>query len=557
MPVIDKAQIPQQQLGALPGPKIGTRVTPSTVGRDIQSLGLKGMEIANEIAIQEDEVATKALDVEYSKALREYEAGYLSKYGQDAHLGHGDYQKGLEKLKNEYMGRAANERQKRMFGDVAERRYASASQTGMNHQRREFKSWSDEVSQARAEELGQEAIQNRFDYGHVRQSINTGIEELREMGKRNGWGEDVLKNKTGAYQAGVHAKVIEAHLNSNQTGAAQNHFKTFGKAIEEADPNVAAKIRKAIEAESIDADAQMIAEAGLQMRGADGEIDPEAGRAWIRKNYSGKRETRAIAEYNRRINEDVSNKRIRDQQLIESSESVIVQGGGWADLNQDQKAALGIAGEKSIRALEAQRAKGSAPVTDWGVYLPLYERLLSKEPEVLAEAVKEATYINLGTKLAPTDMARIIKIASDAKIAMSPQGGGKASSSYSSFQGIHAQIKDGLTKRAGLDEDSDDYAEVYKRIQMDVWQQEAAQQEKLSPPQVNELLARHFREYLYDKPWRPDFGRLRPDEIEVDGVPKEYIDDILDSLYRRLGDVEITPEMIQATYNKAKAEGKL
>lgn len=544
MPVIDKAQIPQQQLGALPGPKIGTRVTPGQVGSTLQRVGMAGLDMATEIQIEEDEVATKALDVEFSKALREHESKYLSMYGQNAYEGHSEYQKGLETLKNEYLGRATTPRQKKMFGDVAERRYASASQTGSNHQRREFKSWSDEVSEARAEEMGQEAIQNRFDYGHVRQSINTGIEELRVMGQRNGWGADVLENKIGAYKAAVHAKVVEAHLDSNNVGAAQHYFDTFGKQVDEADPVVAAKIRKSLEAESIDADAQMIAEAGFNFRNANGDIDPEAGRAWIRKNYSGKREKRAIEELNRRVNENVNDQRLRDQQLIASGEEKIVQGGGWGDLTQAEKAAFGIAGEKSVRALEAQRSKGSTPATDWGVYFPLRERLLSDDPNVVREAAAEATYVNLSTKLAPSQMQMIQDLAASA----TGKKGKSGSSFYNSVRTAKSVIDKAL-ETADIEKGDKKYDEIYQRIERDIWAQAEVQQAKLEPPQVQALVARHFRDYLYEanSMWT---SRARPDEIAVDGVPQEYMDDILDAIYRRIGDKPVTSEMIRSVYNE-------
>jgi hypothetical protein len=217
---------------------INARATPVTdadafgfgVGQSLQkfgqtgiAVGAKGLDIATDMQTKYDESVVKKLDLEYSLKLEDLRQKHLSTRGQAAIDGLKDSKAELDKLRKEYEPQLQNERQKRLFGKVADARYLKEVQVFDSHSRRELDRFTDDTSAARVENFVSQVNKDASDKSAV-VNIESIRAELRNRAARNGWDAEKLKQEENKVLERTHANIIITRSNNKDPKGAKAWF---------------------------------------------------------------------------------------------------------------------------------------------------------------------------------------------------------------------------------------------------------------------------------------------------------------------------------------------
>lgn len=225
MPTVPKAER-QVQRAPLRG------VQQSGADRSAFGSGIaKGLNAVNSVVLDQlavqNETKAKELDVEFSKSLRAMQfdpkSGYYAKRGEDAYKYQPLFEQATEELRKTFLEQAENVSQASMLDKVMQARITRARDGVSRHAMKEYQSWVDNASNARAEDSLQEAIVNYNDTKFVNQLRTSGRNEIITVGQRNGKDQEVINAELKDYDSKLHAGTVQ-HLIQLDTKEARAYF---------------------------------------------------------------------------------------------------------------------------------------------------------------------------------------------------------------------------------------------------------------------------------------------------------------------------------------------
>lgn len=185
-----------------------------------------------------DEAAVKEADVKFNTARRDLlfnpETGYYGTKGKDALVRRQEVETALQKARQEVATSLANDRQRRMFERVAERRLQSELDSITRHALTERNAYLDGASKARIEDAVEDARTYYSDSDMVGRSLSIIQGEVQDMAERNGWDAAQTQQALEAARSNVHKGVIDRLLVDDPTGAAE-YLRQNRKQIDGAD----------------------------------------------------------------------------------------------------------------------------------------------------------------------------------------------------------------------------------------------------------------------------------------------------------------------------------
>lgn len=129
-------------------------------GAAMVNAGSVFMKIAERIQDDVDDTVTKQADNFLSEKIRERTTKYLLTKGQDAVNGYASVDEDLTKIVKDTADGLENEMQRKMFGNVAQRRLIAARAEMGAHQLKQLKEWKFNETKSRIDNLREDAVAN-------------------------------------------------------------------------------------------------------------------------------------------------------------------------------------------------------------------------------------------------------------------------------------------------------------------------------------------------------------------------------------------------------------
>lgn len=207
------------------------------------ALGQTAVKVATDFQNKYDEASAKNADTEFAKRAEEIRNRVMQSRGANAISGHDKALEDLRKARGDIESKLENDSQREMFIRAADARTLSSTRVFNNHLNREHENYQNEASAARIENQKREAGANFADGRAAKVSIAVGVNELRDMGKRNGWSADKTKFEVGSFESESHAGVIAAKITANDYNGAREWFAANGDKLT---PKVKIRIESAL-----------------------------------------------------------------------------------------------------------------------------------------------------------------------------------------------------------------------------------------------------------------------------------------------------------------------
>lgn len=173
-----------------------------------------------------DEAAAKDLDSEWMAYERDLmwgtdEApGYMMLNGKDALNARPKVDEALAKKAAELKAKAGGGQQRQqMFSSVIDRRLNAAADVSAQHGMREAQTYKLQATQGRQGVAADLAARQFSDPEAQRRSILTGVVEVREQGRLEGWDAATIKDKTLDYTSSIHTRAVASLIQTDPLGA--------------------------------------------------------------------------------------------------------------------------------------------------------------------------------------------------------------------------------------------------------------------------------------------------------------------------------------------------
>lgn len=304
---------------------------PDYTGKQAEALGAAMInsgsaviKIAERIQDTIDEANTKKFDNSTAEYIRKKQTDYLFTKGQDAINGYKAVDDDLTKYVASQMDGLENDMQRKMYGQVAERRLQAARASMNQHQLKELQQWNLTESKDRVSNLMMDAIENAPSYkvrGGIYDERKLAMEvEVSNIARLQGIvdREGNVDTKAEQYKSlmreantALHTKVLTSAINNDQLDFARDYLKKFRPEIS---PDQLNQIDKALDLGTFEAKTQGFADKfWISSKG-----DLAGALAMARDMLSGKEEDavvlrlKSFAQEQQAIKE-LENKKISDQ----------------------------------------------------------------------------------------------------------------------------------------------------------------------------------------------------------------------------------------------------
>lgn len=209
---LNDAKIQPADLSGTGGEALGSGLR--TVGAGMSQLA----QAEHEYQMAYDEAAVKTTDTHILPQITDIRTSVTSKQGLDAVGALAPAKENLAKLRAQGIAALQTERQRKMFGDLFDRRAAAEVETLTGYTNAETIKANQLASGARASAYADDAVTNYADGDKFAASMNTGMGELKNLWSP--YGESVVKEKQRQYISNVRLRVADTLRGDDPIGAA-------------------------------------------------------------------------------------------------------------------------------------------------------------------------------------------------------------------------------------------------------------------------------------------------------------------------------------------------
>jgi hypothetical protein len=197
------------------------QATPADFGADIArgaAVGGAGIENAGgefgraafaQAAI-DNESAARDASTNAQQSMASLSSDYLSKQGQDAVNGFGDFQAGMKSIVDGAASTMTNPMARNMLLNQLSRMQGYYNEAGARHKANQTVEYAAGSHTAQSQTFADNAVTFRNDPGRVDEMINNGAQELAGLAAVRGWDPTTLAEKQQQYRGQTYQKVIES-----------------------------------------------------------------------------------------------------------------------------------------------------------------------------------------------------------------------------------------------------------------------------------------------------------------------------------------------------------
>lgn len=312
---------------------------PDYTGKQMEAMGAAmitsgsaAIKIAERIQDDIDDANTKKFDNLTAEYIRKKQTDYLMTKGQNAINGYAAVDEELSRFVADQMDNLDNDMQRKMYGQVAERRLVAARSNMNAHQLKELQQWNLTESKDRVTNLMMDAIDNAasykirggvFDVSKLAMQIEVGnIAKLQGIVDREGnvdTKSEQYKTLVREANTALHTKVLNSAINNDQLDFARDYLKKFRPEIS---PDQLNQIDKALDVGTFEAKTQGFAEKfWLASKG-----DLAGALAMARDTLSGKEEDAAVQRIKMFAQEQEAIKTMQNTKLGNEAWAFVLQG---------------------------------------------------------------------------------------------------------------------------------------------------------------------------------------------------------------------------------------
>lgn len=224
---------------------------------------------------QRDEAAKVEYNRLYKKAIEAKNAaihgknGYYNYKGRDAADQFKPTKESFSKTLAEIEKDTSNDKVKAMFGDLKNKLEVELDGQMQSHSFREMQEYDNQESAALIEQLKEDAILNYREQVETvdpmtgqkieKSKIQINLEEqsnaIEDLGERNGWPEEMIKNKQLEAKSGTHYGIITRMINNSEDKLAKEYFN-MAKEKGEFTPEDITKLEKVVNTSNIIGESQ-------------------------------------------------------------------------------------------------------------------------------------------------------------------------------------------------------------------------------------------------------------------------------------------------------------
>lgn len=237
--VQERALDAPRQTGAIPGAFVDPNA--AYLAKGMQEVANTAATIAGNEMRLENEAKAKERDNKLAAAYRDLlhapETGFLNQAGKNAIDGRKGTVEAIDKIEQQFLSEEMSQMERRNFQALSARRKESALLQIDTHTSSQTRAFSINQTAARAESQVQDMSANWGGYNDPSSTYSTakatGLREIDNLAKLNGWDKDITDGKKREFLSGAHKTVIDNMLASEKTTDAKAYFEKFGGEIDE------------------------------------------------------------------------------------------------------------------------------------------------------------------------------------------------------------------------------------------------------------------------------------------------------------------------------------
>lgn len=231
------------------------------IGRGLAGFGQNLSQVAqdwDDINAIHDEAAVKKIDTEVLAAIAEARRAVANAKGEQALTAGETYKTAIDNIRKDALSKLTNDRQKRMFTDVFERRAVVDYDAVQSHLDKETRTFAVDSGGARAKEMAFRAVDNWDNPEEFDRSIVSVVNEVEAIGRLQGKDEQMRKVDKDEAVSGVYAGVVE-RLAVDDPLKALDYLNTHaGKITPDMETKLRQRLHASVEEARVDTDVNMI-----------------------------------------------------------------------------------------------------------------------------------------------------------------------------------------------------------------------------------------------------------------------------------------------------------
>ncbi len=201
------------------------------LGEGLQSAGkalASAADVEEQMQLSYDTAAAKKLDNEAADRVRGLlytnDDAFYKQEGFNAQEYRPVVEQGFTDLRSEMLGKARNDRQRAMLGQVFDRRFGQELEGVARYSSQQIKAEEKLQSAARIDGLANDAILTAGDPKKFGAYRGAALQELGARSEQEGWGEDRLQNEIRAFDAKMFGSITQGMLTEDRLDDALTFF---------------------------------------------------------------------------------------------------------------------------------------------------------------------------------------------------------------------------------------------------------------------------------------------------------------------------------------------
>lgn len=272
-----------RQVGTAPTPdaSLSTRIPRSSLGQALMQAGAHVGQIAKREIEENDRAMITRAETELieweNSALLDPETGAFTRKGEDAFDLDEQVIPEFEKAVQGIADGLTTDRQRQIFGELAERRSTSVSRKLLEHETIQRDSFYDDQTEAAVDSSVRAAGNFYNDPERISEELARQKRVISDQARRHGWSEEEKNNHINNFRSKTHLEVIERMIAINESSKARDYFEGVREQLLGDD---ATAVEKALATNDVQLRAQITAqlrdiEAAAKQGIPIGEIPPE------------------------------------------------------------------------------------------------------------------------------------------------------------------------------------------------------------------------------------------------------------------------------------------
>jgi len=231
------------------------------IGRGLAGFGQNLAQVAqdwDDINAIHDEAAVKKIDTEVLAATAEARRAVANAKGEQALTAGETYKTSIDSIRKDALSKLTNDRQKRMFTDVFERRAVVDYDAVQSHLDKETRTFAVDSGSARAKEMALRAVDNWDNVEEFDRSIVSVVNEVDAIGRLQGKDEQMRKVDKDEAVSGVYAGVVEQLAVDDPLKAHDYLNAHAGKITPDMETKLRQRLHASVEEARVDTDVNLI-----------------------------------------------------------------------------------------------------------------------------------------------------------------------------------------------------------------------------------------------------------------------------------------------------------